>query len=179
MRAVQAGFTLLEVLVAVLMLALGMVGGVAMHLHAMRARHESALLSNAVQLAAATVERLRANPQQVASYLQLDYDALATPIPGMPSENCFAQACDPATLAAADLYDIKRLAATQLPGGRVRVCRDGASWQGGRLRWACGADADAPIVVKVGWQMRRPDGTRAEEAGTELPVVALALGSLP
>jgi len=179
MRAVQAGFTLLEVLVAVLMLALGMVGGVAMHLHAMRARHESALLSNAVQLAAATIERLRANPRQLASYLQLDYDALATPDPGLPSGDCFAQACDPASLAAADLYDIKRRAATQLPGGRVRVCRDSASWQGGRLRWACTAEAAAPIVVKVGWQMRRPDGTRADEAGAELPVVALALGSLP
>lgn len=179
MRAVQAGFTLMEVLVAVLMLALGMVGGVAMHLHAMRARHESALLSNAVQLAAATIERLRANPQQLASYLQLDYDALATPVPAMPAANCFAQACDAAELAAADLYDIKRLAATQLPGGRVLVCRDGASWQGGRLRWACSADAAAPIVVKVGWQMRRPDGARAEAPGAELPVVALALGSMP
>jgi type IV pilus assembly protein PilV len=179
MRVAEAGFTLLEVLVAVLMLALGMVGGVAMHLHAMRARQESALLSNAVQLAADAIERLRANPRQLASYLQLDFDARTTPVPGMPSANCFAQACDAAELAAADLYDIQRLAAAQLPGARVRLCRDGASWQGGRLRWACSADPAAPIVVKVGWQMRRPDGARAEEAGAELPVVALALGSLP
>jgi type IV pilus assembly protein PilV len=177
LRASQAGFTLLEVLIAVLVLALGMVGGLAMHLQAMRARHESALLSNAVQLAAGTLERLRANPGQLASYLALDFDAASEPSPSS-SAACFARACSAAELAEADIADIKRVAASVLPSARIRLCRDRTGGQGGRWRWPCSGGSDAPIVVKVGWRMRKPDGA-APGAGREHPIVALALGSLP
>ncbi|UGQ47790.1 type IV pilus modification protein PilV [Massilia endophytica] len=178
LRASQAGFTLLEVLIAVLVLALGMVGGLAMQLHALRARHESALLSNATQLAAGALERLRANPGQQASYLTLDFDAASEPSPAS-SAACFARACSAAELAAMDIADIKRLAASMLPLARIRLCRDRMGWQGGRWRWPCSGESDAPIVVKVGWRMRQPAGAAAGGAGREHPVLAMPLGSLP
>jgi type IV pilus assembly protein PilV len=46
MRArVVLGFTLLEVLIAVVVLALGIMGGVALQMAALRSRHQAALLS--------------------------------------------------------------------------------------------------------------------------------------
>ena len=60
-RAV-AGFTLVEVMIAVLVLALGIVGGVSMQLAALRARHQSTLLAQASWLAVGMAERMRANP---------------------------------------------------------------------------------------------------------------------
>ncbi|HWW73550.1 MAG TPA: type IV pilus modification protein PilV, partial [Duganella sp.] len=78
-RAV-AGFTLVEIMIAVLVLALGVVGGVSMQLAALRARHQATLLAQAGWLAAGMAERMRANPGQMRladgdnPYLTLDYD---------------------------------------------------------------------------------------------------------
>ena len=47
-----AGFTMVEVLVAVLLLAVGLVGALAMQAHAMRTRQESSLQTEALQDAA-------------------------------------------------------------------------------------------------------------------------------
>ncbi|KQQ42504.1 pilus assembly protein PilV [Duganella sp. Leaf126] len=178
-----AGFTLVEVLVAVFVLAVGIVGGVSMQLAAMRARHQSALLAQASLLAADAAERLRANPSQlqlpdgVNPYLTLDYDALDQPPPAPPAVSCHAAPCDPSQLAWFDLYDIKSALRARLPGGRVVICRDAGLWQGGVLSWPCSGGAGAPLVVKVGWRGKRADGTpQTDRAGQYAPGVALTIG---
>ena len=179
MRA-AAGFTLIEVLVAVLVLAVGLIGGTAMQLHAMRARHESALLSAAVQAAAAMADRIRANPAQAgAVYLAIDYDAAREPAPAAPPSLCLAAPCDRAELAAVDAYELKRLVRTSLPAGRVRVCRDDRTWQAGRLHWPCAGGTAAPVVVKIGWRGKNPDGTpQADAEDGFVPGVALAVAGV-
>ena len=171
-----AGFTLTEVLIAVLVLAIGLIGGTAMQLHAMRTRHESALLSAATQMASTMADRLRANRAQTGTYLALDYDAHAEPVPAAPPNACTATACDAAALARLDLYELKREVRATLPAGRARICRDSRMWAGGRLRWECTGDAAAPVVIKVGWRGKRPDGTPDTAAdGAYAPGVAIAL----
>jgi len=179
MRA-AAGFTLIEVLVAVLVLAVGLIGGTAMQLHAMRARHESALLSAAVQAAVAMADRIRANAGQVGDvYLGIDYDASREPTPAAPPSLCLAAPCDRAELAALDAYELKRLVRTSLPAGRVRVCRDAHTWQAGRLRWACSGGAAAPVVVKIGWRGKNPDGTPQPDADDGfVPGIAVAVAGV-
>lgn len=174
------GFALIEVLVAVVVLAIGVLGASAMQLVAMRVRHESQLLSNAAQMASALADRMRANPAQIGSaYLALDYDAHAEPVPAAPARLCWASACDSATLADADIYDVKRQVAAQLPGGRVRVCRDAGMWAGGRLRWSCAGGPGAPVVIKIGWRGKNPDGTPAKDTeGGHAPGVALAMAGV-
>lgn len=182
-----AGFTLVEVLVAVLVLALGIAGGAAMQLTALRTRHQSALLSQSMQLAAGVADAMRANPAQMRQddganpYLSLDYDALAEPDPAPPAMLCYAgNRCDSAALASFDLYDFKQRVRAALPGGRAMICRDSAPWQGGRLRWSCSGGAAAPLVIKVGWRVRLADGRVADDAGGRAsPGVALALRSAP
>ena len=180
-RAV-AGFTLVEVMIAVLVLALGIVGGVSMQLAALRARHQSTLLAQASWLAVGMAERIRANPEQMRLpdsanlYLTLDYDVLAEPNPPAPSVQCYGGDCDNAQLAAFDLYEMKALMRENLPSGRAVVCRDAGLWSGGKLRWACSGGAGAPVVIKVGWRGKNPDGTpRKDEAGEYVPGVALPL----
>jgi type IV pilus assembly protein PilV len=174
------GFALIEVLVAVVVLAVGVLGAAGMQLVALRVRYESQLLSNAAQMAFAMAERLRANPGQIATaYLSLDYDAHAEPVPAAPGRQCWTGPCDSAAMAEADMYDLKRQIASQMPGGRVRICRDTGMWSSGRLRWPCAGGPAAPVVVKVGWRGKNPDGTAASDVdGDYAPGVALVLAGV-
>lgn len=183
MRAV-AGFTLLEILIAVFVLALGIVGGVSMQLAAMRARHQSALSAQAAWLAAGLAERMRANSTQMAlddsanPYLTLHYDAQLQPVPVPPAVLCHSSACNAAQLAWYDLYDIQSAVREQLPAGRVLVCRDAALWSNGKLTWPCSGGSAAPIVIKVGWRGKNADGSaQADQNGQYAPGVALTVGA--
>ena len=184
-RAYCSGYTLLEILIAVVVLALGIMGGVALQLAALRSRHQAALLSQATQLATAMAERMRANAGHMRLadgdnlYLTLDYDAFAEPRPGPPPALCYGGACSGAELALSDLYEAKVLVRQSLPAGRVVICRDGGLWSGGKLRWACEGGASAPLVVKVGWRGRHPDGRpHTDDNGEYLPGVALPVGAV-
>ena len=82
-RWVPGGFTLVEVLVAMFVLAVGAFGAATTQAQVARLRGQAALESEAVQLAASLAARMHANPAQMAlpdaanPYLQLDYDAAA------------------------------------------------------------------------------------------------------
>lgn len=158
MQGKAHGFTLAEVLVALFVLAVGIVGAGATQLTAERTRQQSALMSEAAQLAAALSARMQVNPA-VASlpdganpYLSLSYDAASGP--PAAGAACFAAACTPAELAEFDLHEIRQAVHAQFPGGRIAVCRDGAPWDsaGKRWRWSCDGAAGALTVVKLGWQ---------------------------
>ena len=171
------GFTLVEVLVAVFVLALGLVGGVGMQLHALRTRYEAAQLSRAVQMAAEMAERIRANPLHADDYVGFEYDAATTP-PEAAARACEAVSCSPAELAGAELQALKRALAQQFPTGRVRICRDTKMWNGGRLRWACSGGAAAPVVIKIGCRGKNPDGTVRTFGALEWsPGIALAIAA--
>lgn len=162
------GFTLVEVLVALFVLAVGVVGATGLQLAAQRARHQAALTSDAVQLAAALAERMRANPAVLATpdnpYLQLRYDAAVDGAPVLP-QPCFGEAdCSAAQMAEFDLYETKQALHAGFPRGRIVVCRDAA---GGASAWECEPAANAPVVVKLGW--------RGGQAGGAAPRVTLVV----
>jgi type IV pilus assembly protein PilV len=156
------GFTLVEVLVALLVVALGIAGAAALQASTLRAAREGERLSSATRLAASLAERMRANPVSMAladadnPYLQFDYDSAAASPPA--ADPCYADAdCTPAGLAAFDLSEIGQ-AVARLPGGRIRVCRDASApaGGGGLPAWTCDAQAGAPVVVKLGWREAGP-----------------------
>lgn len=187
MRCRAQGFSLLEVLVAVLVLATGIIAAAGTQLAALRTRQGSALLSGGVQLASGLAERMRANAAQTGAgdalnpYLQLRYDAASDGAPAAPAPLCHSEPCSSAELAAFDLFEVRQALFRGYPGGRVLVCRDGAPAAAGQaLTWDCAGGADAPIVIKIGWHGKRADGSAAQDgAGQFAPVLALVAGGAP
>jgi type IV pilus assembly protein PilV len=170
------GFTLVEVLVALFVLAVGIVGASATQVTAQRTRHHAALMSDGVRLAASLADRMRANPVALAAadavnpYLQLRYDAVGDTLP-VPAVACYgAVDCSPAQMAEFDLYETAEAVRTGFPGGRIVVCRDAAMWNlaANALAWDCAHAAGAPVVVKLGWR-----GNQAQAAAA--PSVAMAV----
>jgi type IV pilus assembly protein PilV len=167
--------------VALFVLSVGLVGAAAMQMKARAARHQSALMSDAVQLAHSLAERMHANPVLMATadasnpYLQLDYDSgSGAPVP--PAASCYGNAaCAPVAMAAFDLYETRRALYDGFPGARLRVCRDAEPWDAAadRFSWDCAADAGAPIVIKLGWR----DKTRAAGGAAFAPSIVLVAGA--
>jgi type IV pilus assembly protein PilV len=176
------GFSLVEVLVALFVLAVGVVGAAATQATAERTRQHSALMSGAVQLASSLAERMRANPAAMAAadaanpYLQLDYDASGgPPVPALTP--CYGDAnCTPPELAEHDLYDIRRALYLGFPNGRVLVCRDATvvNAASGALSWDCEHAAGAPLVVKLGWR-----GKGGDPGADLVPAVAIIAPGTP
>ena len=172
-RCGAKGFTLVEVLVAMFILAVGAIGAAATQSTVARLREQAALESEAVQLAASLGARMRVNaalPDASNPYLGFDYDA-AGGAPDAPSVQCFGTACDPAQLAAFDLYEAARIVHGAFPGGRIAVCRDAGGWNAAlqSFEWNCSGGAGAPVVVKLGWHI--------PGASTAAPVVVMVVSA--
>jgi type IV pilus assembly protein PilV len=170
MRTVRAraGFTLVEVLVALFVVALGIAGVAGVQARALRSGREAARIADGAQLAAALAERMHANPVAMAladaanPYLHLDFDAATGGPP--TAAPCFGEgACDSAALAQFDLGEVTSALAARFPGGRLLVCRDAAA----SSSWTCDGEPHAPIVIKLGW---REHGEAAAQPGVLLPV---------
>lgn len=184
-KFLAGGSSLVEVLVSLLLLALGLLGASILQLHSLRARHESALLSAGAQLAAGMAERMRANsvlmhgPDAGNPYLNVAYAADDADAGG-GAPDCFgAAACGAAELAQFDIAEWKQQLHAALPGARLHICRDTSVWDAAAqgLHWACSGGKGAPIVIKLGWRVRQPDGSPADNAaGESLPRLAFQLG---
>jgi type IV pilus assembly protein PilV len=169
-----SGFTLAEVLVGLVLLAIGVMGAVAMQAKAQRARLESHLMSQALHLASSLGERIHANALQLDKYLDFHYDAALDGAPVAPDLLCFdGSQCDTAQLVAFDLYEASQQLHTAFPGGRIGICHDGTVLDAGTdaLLWECDGNSKAPVTIKIGWQGRHGDGKQLHKA----PYVALPL----
>lgn len=163
----HAGFTLVEVLVALFVVALGIAGAAGLQTLAVRAARDAARLSDGTRLAWSLGERMRANGPVLSRadpenpYLQLDYDAGSGAPPA--ADSCYAdRACDPDDLARFDVSDVSTALAASFPGGRMRVCRDAALPDAtGLPTWDCDGRAGAPVVVKIGWRAQGDTATGA------------------
>jgi type IV pilus assembly protein PilV len=113
-----AGFTMIEVLVALVVMSVGMLGIAGLYVHSMQAGRTSILRNNAVTLAGDVADRIRANPRAGAVY------ALAG-----ANNNCVAAGvdCTPAEMAANDIFLWDQQAADTISqGAAVQVVFDNA-----------------------------------------------------
>jgi type IV pilus assembly protein PilV len=113
----ESGFTLVEALVALVILAIGMLGIAALYIEGLRASRAALIRTEAVTLAADLADRIRINRDGGASYAGTAATA--------PNANCLpgGAGCDPADLAAHDLRVWLDAIAAALPGGTGTVVR--------------------------------------------------------
>lgn len=118
----QRGVTLIEALVAAVILAIGIVGIVSLLTISKVSQYESTQRTRAVSLADDMLERIRRNPQGLATY---DDWGLGSPLgdgaTSAPPTDCSAAACSAADMAAFDLREWELL----LDGASTTVEVDG------------------------------------------------------
>jgi type IV pilus assembly protein PilV len=107
------GFTLVESLIALLLLSVGMLGAGGMLVSGLRAHADALRQVAATNLARDMADRIRANPRGRADYDTRD----AAPGPGACDP---ALPCEPAQRAASDVADFIERAQPALPGRRHR-----------------------------------------------------------
>ncbi|MBB3214354.1 type IV pilus assembly protein PilV [Herbaspirillum sp. Sphag1AN] len=162
------GFTLMEVLVAILILAIGASGIVTMQMHAMRMTQESGFLLSASQLATELAERM--HEHTVEDYLF----AFDTTADGATDTNtatdCYHTTCYPSMLASFTLSDWQTTLQQRLPRARATVCRDQASTStDAPPRWDCDQQPGSALVIKIGWATR--------SHSSEVPGLIFVLGN--
>lgn len=114
------GFSLIEVLIALIVLSVGMLGIAGLYVHGMQAGRTSMFRHHAVTLAGDVADRIRANPTAGVAYVDTLTPAAA------PGTNCIAGGtdCTPAEMAANDMYLWDQQAGATLPDGDVTVAYD-------------------------------------------------------
>lgn len=150
-----AGFTLIEVLIALLITAIGMVCAAGAQFASARMRHESMLMTMAVKLGSNAGERILNNSRLEHLYMGFDYDSERD---GQPAgyQDCFTTTCSGEELAAFDLGYLRNMVRTAFPGGRIVICRDFLPPIKAKLVWECNGNAHSPIAIKIGWRERGP-----------------------
>ena len=108
----QSGFTLLEVLVAIVVLSLGLLGLAGLQAATLRNNQIAYYRAIAIQQTYDMADRIRANQVGVAAGA---YDALDTSIPADP--DCVANTCTAANMAVADHSQWNNNNARMLPAG--------------------------------------------------------------
>lgn len=112
MRARVGGFTLIEVLIALIIMSVGMLGIAGLYVHSMQAGRTSLFRHQAVLLAGDVADRIRANTQAFGAYAG-----------GGVNNNCVDGGvnCNAADMAANDIFLWQQQAAETLPNGQVGV----------------------------------------------------------
>ena len=117
----ECGFSLLEVLIAIVILAIGLLGVARLQANSIGFNHGAYLRSQATLQISDMADRMRSNMPGVAAG---NYDALA----GTPADpgGCLSTGCTPAQMAQYDAFDWNTSNANQLPDGAGTVTGSGA-----------------------------------------------------
>lgn len=116
----QRGMTLIESLVALVVLALGVLGLIGFQMRTLKDSRDGVGRSRAIVAVQDIAERIRTNPELVAVTLAANYTAAFGAL-AAPAQNCTNTACTPAQLAAYDLWRWKANISAALPGGQGAV----------------------------------------------------------
>ena len=134
----QQGISLIEVLVALLLLAIGILGAIVLQTNALRYSVSAADRTQATYIAYDLLDRMRANPEQLPHY--------ATQV----TSECSAAPAQPVAILERDLADFRHAVGCLLPIGRASVDIHGQQatislvWSEGRI--VAGAE-DSTLTV--------------------------------
>ena len=158
------GFTLIEVLVAIVILCIGLLGVVGMLAAALKSNKEARGQSLGVQYARELAEMIRgnktvgnlttANPY-IGQFQVLSggTSSLVAPNPSYCLAIGASAACaDNSEVGRAELTEWLARVAADLPSARVDICWDSAPYDSNGIpQWGCTSTTGAPMVIKIGW----------------------------
>ena len=115
------GFSLLEVLIALLILSIGLLGIAGLQVTSKRANFEAIQRTTAIMLARDMLERIRANPGEIDTYTNgtTGQTFTLTTAPAAASPDCGSTACTTLQMVAYDLAEWQRAIAgvAEISGG--------------------------------------------------------------
>lgn len=150
----QSGTTLLEVLVALLILAIGLLGMLGLQTTSLRNTQSAYLRTQATILAEDIADRMRANRQGTGSGA---YDSAS----GLLNSSCNTTAgCSAVAMAGHDLAQWQNAVSGDLPSGAGRVCVDSTPDDGTPGAPACDGSGSG-YAIKIWWDDDR-DGTASQ-----------------
>ncbi len=148
----QSGFSMVEVLVALVVLAIGLLGIAALYLNSLQSGRTAIYRTQAINFAADLADRIRMNRTAQAAY-NADFDDLPLAVGTCTTTG----GCSDADLAATDLANWKAEIAEQLPNGegQVTVTAPAAAGEPATylitVQWA-EVNVDDPVTFQLGFQ---------------------------
>ncbi|MCC7487846.1 MAG: type IV pilus modification protein PilV [Burkholderiales bacterium] len=157
----QGGFTLLEVLIAIVVVAFGLLGLAGLQVFALKNNQSASLRVAATNLTTDIIDRMKANYLGVIGG---EYDRPNTASYNSVEPTCTqATGCPPEALARNDLREWKERIEAALPGGVGIVCLDSTPNEAATpAAPGCDGVGAAAYVVKIWWY---DDRTQANVAG--------------
>lgn len=149
----QNGFSLIEVLIAVLVLAVGLLGLAGLQMTGLKSNYQAYLRTQAINMASGIADRMRANRSAAISG---DYDmALGASVsaPGTSCSGSGASTCSPDQVAAEDQYQFNQ-AVADLPSGQgsiQRVNTAGRTLVRITVRWDESRDPGTTDITQFVW----------------------------
>jgi len=157
----HAGFSLIEVLVAVIVVTIGLLGFAKLQVITLQDNQTASEYTHATLLAYDIADRIRANPDGVrdGNYAK----ALGSCTAPAATASCESTACNPAQMAAWDISDWQTTINTQLPNP------------------SCGITiaADSTISVSLIWQDKRSREACDQDIGNTTSCLALTMDFTP
>lgn len=147
----QLGFSMVEVMVSVLVTSVSVLGMAGMQITSKRAGYEAIQRTTATAMAMDMLERMRSNPQALASYTSTGVGgATITAEPVPKCSNDTTDICTAAQLAAHDLWEWEQA----IDGvGESRDVSGTAVATGGLLNpTGCIEVSDGAVTVTMAWQ---------------------------
>jgi type IV pilus assembly protein PilV len=145
----QTGFTLLEILVAIVVLSLGLLGLAGLQAATLRNNQIAYYRAIAIQQTYDMADRIRANQAGAAAAVGA-YNNLNTTIPADP--DCVANTCTAAQMAVADHSQWNNNNARMLPGGTGTVVNG----------------ANGSFVVTISWNENTEAGSTPQQFVTRV-----------
>ena len=154
----QAGFSLIEVMVAALILSIGILGVAGLQIIGLKGTHQSYMKQQAMALVQSLTERMHSNKQGViAGNYVVDsstFDCAVLPACGSASSNCSV-----ADIATVDLHNLvcgyKKGSAPRTGGVEVVATGDNSVFVNGELDVTCPSGcATGDVRINVQWTER-------------------------
>lgn len=154
----QAGFSMVEILVAIMILSIGVLGAVGMQASSMQSNKEARFQAAAGSLARELAEKMRGNhtvaieTTAVANPYLLDVTLTSATTLSEPTPNCVSAACPTAlNIAAWDIYEWQLRVRDTFSSPKIKICMDQDPFDSsGVPKWEC-SNTGTVAVLKMAW----------------------------